>query len=119
MGQGTEDTRRRVVKQDLITAKHNERLIDRTIQKLADAKLIVTRDKVKPNSKIGKQVEIDVAHETLIRNWLMLRQWLEECREQPRQKWKIKNAAQEWQILGKKTDYLLSQTSLIMPTKST
>ena len=112
LGEGTEDTRRRVIKQDLITAKHNPDLIDQTIQKLADAKLIVTRDKVEPNSEIGKQVEIDVAHETLIRNWLLLRQWIEECREQLRQKRKIENAAQEWQGLGKKTDYFLSKKRL-------
>ncbi|MEM6614620.1 MAG: caspase family protein, partial [Cyanobacteria bacterium P01_C01_bin.72] len=112
LGEGTEDTRRRVIKQDLITAKHSSDLIDTTIQKLADAKLIVTRDKVEPNLEIGKQVEIDVAHETLIRNWLLLRQWLEECRDQLRQKRKIENAAHEWQALGKKTDDLLSKKRL-------
>ncbi len=112
LGEGTEDTRRRVIKQDLITAKHNEEVIDNVIQKLADEKLIVTRDKVEANSEIGKQVEVDVAHEALIRNWKLLRQWLEECRDQLKQKRKIEDAAQEWQALGQKTDYLLSKKRL-------
>ena len=109
LGEGTEDTRRRVLKKDLVTAKHNAKLIDNVVQKLADEKLIVTRDRVEPNSDIGKQAEVDVAHEALIRNWILLRQWLDECREQLRQKRKIEDAAQDWQASGKKTDYLLSK----------
>ncbi|MGK7950519.1 MAG: pentapeptide repeat-containing protein [Xenococcaceae cyanobacterium] len=112
LGEGTEDTRRRVLKQDLVTAKHDQQLIDNVVQKLANEKLIVTRDRVESNSEIGKQAEVDVVHETLIRNWILLRQWLDECREQLRQKRKIEDAAQEWQISGQKTEYLLSQKRL-------
>ncbi len=148
LGEGTEDTRRRVLKKDLVTAKHNAKLIDSVVQKLANAKLIVTRDRVEPNSdfgkqvevkhdseidkqpevkhdsevdkqpevkhnsEVGKQAEVDVAHEALIRNWILLRQWLNECRDQLRQKRKIEDAAQEWQISGQKTDYLLSKKRL-------
>ncbi len=112
LGEGTEDTRRRVLKQDLVTAKHDQQLIDNVVQKLADEKLIVTRERVEPNSEIGKQAEVDVAHEALIRNWKLLRQWLDECREQLRQLRKIEDAAQEWQTSGQKTDYLLSKKRL-------
>ncbi|MEL7408194.1 MAG: caspase family protein, partial [Cyanobacteria bacterium J06558_2] len=73
LGEGTEDTRRRVFKQDLITPKHNETLIDHVVQKLANEKLIITKDQAESTSEIGKQVEIDVPHEALIRNWLLLR----------------------------------------------
>ena len=113
MGEGTEDTRRRILKQDLITAKYNKQLIDNVIQKLADNKLIVTRDKAKSNSEIGKQVEVDVAHEALIRNWLMLRQWLEDNRDYLRQKRKLEDAAQEWISSNKNDDYLLQGARLI------
>lgn len=40
LGEGTEDTRKRVFKQDLVTAKHSSDLVDKVIQKLADEKLI-------------------------------------------------------------------------------
>ncbi len=112
LGEGTEDTRRRVLKKDLITAKHDEQLIDNVVQTLAKARLIVTRERVDPSSAIGKEAEVDVAHETLIRNWISLRQWLDESREQLRQKRKIEDAAIEWQTSGKKTDYLLSKKRL-------
>lgn len=104
LGEGTEDTRRRVLKQDLVTAKHDAQLIDNVIQKLADEKLVVTRDRVEPNIEIARQAEVDVAHEALIRNWLLLRQWLDECRDKLRQKRKIEDAASEWQASGQKTD---------------
>ncbi len=112
LGEGTEDSRRRVLKQDLITAKHDEQLIENVIQKLADEKLIVTRDRVEPNSEIGQQVEVDVAHEALIRNWSLLRQWLDESRDQLRQKQKIEDTAQKWQKSGQKIEYLLSKKRL-------
>ena len=112
LGEGTEDTRRRVLKQDLVTAKHNAKLIDNVVQKLANEKLIVTRNRIETNSEIGQQGEVDVAHEALIRNWILLRQWLDECRDLLRQKRKIEDAAKDWQSSGQKADYLLSKKRL-------
>ncbi len=112
LGEGTEDSRRRVLKQDLITAKHEEQLIDKVLQRLTDKKLIVTRDRVEQNLEIGKEAEVALTHEALIRNWTMLRQWLDESREQIRQKRKIEDAAQEWFASGQKTEYLLSKKKL-------
>ena len=112
LGEGTEDTRRRVLKRDLITAKHDEKLVNNVVQKLADERLIITRERIDLSSTIGKEPEIDVAHEALIRNWSLLRQWLEDNREQLRQKRKIEDAAQEWKASGEKTEYLLSKKRL-------
>ncbi len=53
-----------------------------------------------------------MAHEALIRNWTLLRQWLDECRDLLRQQRKIEDAAQEWLASGQKTDYLLSKKRL-------
>ncbi|NER94406.1 MAG: hypothetical protein F6J86_11280 [Symploca sp. SIO1B1] len=115
LGEGTEDTRRRVLKQDLITAKYPEARIDEVIAELADKenRLIVTselRVKSKPVDDIPKTsprqpqpntynntlVVVDVAHEALIRNWSLLRQWLDESRDKLRQQRKIEAAAIEW-----------------------
>ena len=112
LGEGTEDTRRRVLKKVLITAKHNEQLIDKVVQKLADARLLITRLQVDRSSPINKEAEVDVAHEALIRNWLLLRQWLEESREQLRERRKIEDAAQEWNASREKTEYLFSSKRL-------
>ena len=113
LGEGTEDTRRRILKQDLITAKYDEQLIDNVIQKLTNEKLLVTSDRVESNSEIGKQAEVDVAHEALIRNWILLRQWLDESRNQLRQKRKIEDASREWLLSKKNSDYLLRGVRLI------
>ncbi|NEQ64458.1 MAG: hypothetical protein F6K21_02950 [Symploca sp. SIO2D2] len=122
-GEGTEDTRRRMLKQDLITAQHSEALIDEVIAKLADKenRLIVTSElRVKsksvddipkaslhlriptfprqpqPTTYNNTLVVVDVAHEAIIRHWHLLRQWLDESRDKLRQQRKIEAAASEW-----------------------
>jgi energy-coupling factor transporter ATP-binding protein EcfA2 len=42
LGEGTEDTRRRILKRDLINEQHSESLVNQVIGKLADARLLVT-----------------------------------------------------------------------------
>lgn len=91
LGEGTEDTRRRVLLRDLVASSH----VEQVIQKLADARLIVTQEEF-----------VDVAHEALIRHWLLLRKWLDENRDRLREKRKIETAAQEWLDAGKGKDYL-------------
>ena len=101
LGEGTEDTRRQVVQRDLVTSQHPEVAINRVIQRLADEKLVVT-------STLSNQIAVvDVAHEALIRHWLLLRKWIEESRDILRQKRKIEAAAVEWRDRGKAKDYLL------------
>ncbi|AKG20359.1 nSTAND1 domain-containing NTPase [Calothrix sp. 336/3] len=92
LGEGTEDTRRRVLLRDLVTSSN----VEQVMQKLADARLIVTQEEF-----------VDVAHEALIRHWLLLRKWLDENRDRLREKRKIETAAQEWSNQGKARDYLL------------
>ena len=112
LGEETEDTRRRVLKRNLVTAKHDAKLINNVVQKLANERLIITRERVDQSFTIGKEAEVDVAHEALIRNWIILRQWLEESRDKLREKSKIEDAANEWNTLGERTEYLLSKKRL-------
>ncbi|MEH1773876.1 nSTAND1 domain-containing NTPase [Nostoc sp.] len=107
LGEGTEDTRRQVLQRDLVTSQHPEALINRIIQRLADEKLVVT-------STLSNQIAVvDVAHEALIRHWLLLRKWIEESRDILRQKRKIEAAALEWRDKGKAKDYLFQGKRLI------
>jgi uncharacterized protein YjbI with pentapeptide repeats len=106
LGEGTEDTRRRVLKQDLISPRFPEALIDTIVQRLADEKLIVTSEQVEKGGS-NREAVIDVAHEALIRHWLLLRKWLTENRDQLRQKRKIEERAEEWRSHRKSKDYLL------------
>ncbi|MFN6560496.1 MAG: pentapeptide repeat-containing protein [Nostoc sp. ChiSLP01] len=100
LGERTEDTRRQVVQRDLVSSQYSEVVINRIIQRLADEKLVVT-------STLSNQISVvDVAHEALIRHWLLLRKWIEESRDILRQKRKIEAAAIEWRDRGKVKDYL-------------
>ncbi|MBW4570682.1 MAG: pentapeptide repeat-containing protein [Tolypothrix carrinoi HA7290-LM1] len=106
LGEGTEDTRRRVLLQDLVTSQQSS-LVEQVIQKLADAKLIVTSTLIEKGAESGKVAVVDVAHEALIRHWSLLRKWLDENRDKLRQKRKIEAAAEEWREKRKAKDYLL------------
>jgi uncharacterized protein YjbI with pentapeptide repeats/energy-coupling factor transporter ATP-binding protein EcfA2 len=112
LGEGTEDTRRRVFKRDLITNKHPELAIDLAIKKLADEKLIVTGDRVAQDSQLSREAVVDVAHEALIRNWELLGKWLDESRSNLLKQRKIEDDARSWQNSGKKSDYLLQGSRL-------
>lgn len=98
LGEGTEDTRRRVVKSELISPDYPADRVDRVLEKLVAAKLVITDQ------------EVDVVHEALIRNWSLLRSWLNENREMLRRLRRIEQSAQEWDRAGQPAagDYLLA-----------
>jgi hypothetical protein len=79
--------------------------VERVIQKLAQAKLIVTSEQRKGQEKVAV---VDVAHEALIRYWSWLRELLDNNREAIRTERKIQAAAEEWRDKGKSKDYLLT-----------
>jgi len=102
LGEGTEDTRRRLPQQNLVAGKYGETLIEKVVKKLADEKLVVTGE------IIDKVAGVEVTHEALIRHWRLLRQWLDKSRKCLLQKEKIETAAREWESRQQdKGDYLL------------
>jgi uncharacterized protein YjbI with pentapeptide repeats len=112
LGDGTEDTRRRVLLFDLVNSKHPEAIVNAVVQRLADEKLIVTSDVTVGGSKSQRVAVVDVAHEALIRHWQLLRQWLDERRDVLRQQRKIETAAEEWRDRQKASGYLLQGRQL-------
>lgn len=113
LGEGTEDTRRRVLKPDLVSKQYSETLIELVIQRLADEKLVVTNELVEKGKINGRVSIVDISHEALIRHWALLRQWIEENRDTLRQKRRIEAAAEEWRDQGKSKDYLLQGKLLL------
>jgi WD40 repeat protein/energy-coupling factor transporter ATP-binding protein EcfA2 len=123
LGEGTEDTRRRVPKSQLVSPVFSMELVEQVLEKLVAAKLLVTnqtevgvREKILDQSSTcnllqrplqrqsisepGYQEIVDVAHETLIRHWSLLRDWLDENREVLQRQRRIEQAAQEWDRAG-------------------
>jgi WD40 repeat protein len=125
LGEGTE-TRRRITKAELVTPSYSLEVIERVLEKLVAARMVVisrdagrpmvTGDDKRPLVLGGNRLldTIDVAHEAMIRNWPLLRQWLEESREMLRQQRRIEQAAQEWDRVGQplKGEYLLQELRL-------
>ncbi|MBE9011616.1 caspase family protein [Pseudanabaenaceae cyanobacterium LEGE 13415] len=113
LGEGTEVTRRSVLKSDLSTTKYPQPLIDRTLQSLSAAKLIVINTDETPTSRAIEQSEIEapvtieVAHEILIRHWSTLRWWLDENRKRLSIQRPIEQSAIEWKKSNRPPDLLL------------
>ena len=130
IGEGTEDTRRRVTKSDLIVAKYPAFLVEKTLQKLTAAKLIVTNldntiaagksrsgsnppdDDELLKEAMQQEATVEVVHEILIRHWSTLRWWLEENRARLQLQRQIEQAASLWQKKSKQADFLLKGVRL-------
>lgn len=130
LGDGTEDTRRRVTKSELIVAKYPEVLVNKTLRILTDAKLLVvnlddgtslgqSRSNVNPPDDdelfleaMRQEATVEVVHEILIRHWSSLRWWLEENRARLRSQRHIDDAALLWQQKSQHNDFLLKGVRL-------
>jgi len=84
LGDGTEDTRRRAPRAELLGSLDSH-AVSIVLDKLIAARL-VTAD----------EDSVTVAHEALIRNWPRLRSWLAEDRELLRAHRRLTEAAAEW-----------------------
>jgi WD40 repeat protein/uncharacterized caspase-like protein len=131
LGEGTEDTRRRASKSELVVAKYPAPLVERTLKTLTAAKLVVvsleaeavpvghSRDAdahfPKPEELLQIQsqaITVEVAHEILIRHWSTLRGWLQENRERLRVQRQIEQAAWQWKQNDRQSDFLLRGVQL-------
>jgi WD40 repeat protein len=90
-GEGTEDTRRRAQKSELLPTSEQAEAIEAVIQTLADARLVTTARDI----ATGKE-QVDVSHEALIRGWPRLRGWIDEDRAGLRTHRRLTEAAIEW-----------------------
>lgn len=185
LGEGTEDTRRRVLKSELVSPHVSAELVERVLEKLVIAKLVVTNqitpsnghqeridqrfanvstalrlaqvvrtksvqsgqgkaltqslpqiqttltkgynlnvtrlsqvvdfNAMQPSVGNGCQETVDIAHEALIRNWGLLRSWLDESREMLRRQRQIERGAREWNVVQqvRSPEYLLRGNRLI------
>ncbi len=99
-GDGTEDTRRVAVREDL-TAEEWQ-----LAQKLANERLVVTGV-----NEAGKET-VEVVHEALIRSWGLLRQWMSEDRNYRSWQERLRSAMNQWQSSGRDEGALLRGTPL-------
>jgi predicted Ser/Thr protein kinase len=94
-GEGTEDTRRLALRQELDEADWQ------LVQKLADARLVVTGRDAAGNETV------EVVHEALIRSWGRLRQWMQADRTFRAWQERLRAALRQWETSGRDQGALL------------
>lgn len=99
LGEGAQDTRRRVSKQELLQLGSPQQ-IEPLLDRLASNRLIST-------SGQGETSFVEVSHEALIREWPRFRQWLNENRDDLRLQRRLSDAAKEWDDLNRDRRALL------------
>ncbi|RKI74285.1 TIR domain-containing protein [Corallococcus sp. AB049A] len=104
LGEGREDTRRRVPVSELTLPGIPEERVDRVLRTLsgAEARLIVV-----------DQGSIEVTHEVLIRTWPTLQKWLDEDRRALRVQRRLSEAAGEWREKGREDSFLYRGARLL------
>ncbi len=115
LGEGTEDTRRRVFLDNLISAPQHPAERVKTVIEILSApenRLLVTSEVVSKGDRAERRAIVDVAHEALIRHWRLLRQWLEQNRDLLRQQRRIETSTLTWQEHHQAKGYLLQGLAL-------
>jgi WD40 repeat protein/class 3 adenylate cyclase/tRNA A-37 threonylcarbamoyl transferase component Bud32 len=90
LGEGIEDTRRRVAVEELVPEGASAEEVQALLDRLAAARLVT----------LGEGT-VEVAHEVLIREWPRLRAWLEEDRAGIRLHRELGDAARRWDAGGR------------------
>jgi len=89
LGEGTEDTRRRAVLNELVRHSEEATGLRAVLNTLAEARLITLNED-----------SAEVAHEALIREWKRLHEWLTQDREGLLLHRHLTESAHEWEVRG-------------------
>ncbi len=107
LGEGAEDTRRRVERTELASMEVDQDALAEAIQEFGVWRLLsFDRD---PRSGAPT---IEVAHEALMREWGRFRRWIDSGREEVRLHRRLAAAAREWEEAGRESSYLLRGSNL-------
>ena len=106
LGEGTEDIRRRVHLSELLALDDPER-VRRVVDRFGGARLL-TLDR----DPLTHTPMVDVAHEALIREWGLLRDWLAASRDDIRLQRRLAASAQHWLDSDRNPGFLLSRAPL-------
>jgi WD40 repeat protein/DNA-binding SARP family transcriptional activator len=107
LGEGTEDTRRRVPWVEIVAVTGSEAVAQGLVDRFVRHRLL-TFDHDPATG--GRTVEL--AHEALIREWRLFHTWIDESRADLQQQRLLAAAAQEWQTATRDHSYLLTGSRL-------
>ena len=106
-GEGTEDARRRIDLDELMTAGDERSEVETVVRALADERLVTTGG---GDSSEARRVEI--THEALLQGWPRLRGWIERDREALLAHRRLTEASREWER-SERDDALLYRGTLL------
>jgi energy-coupling factor transporter ATP-binding protein EcfA2 len=107
-GEGTEDTRRRAEKEELLAVGDNSQVAEDLLNQWTNARLLT----ITPDT-LHKKDFVDVAHEALIRQWNRIKEWMAEDREVARQINILRRSALEWKNAEENPGYLFHGAQLV------
>jgi len=102
LGDGTEDTRRRVSRSELLALVEDTDQMDDVIDTFTAYRLL-TLD----HDPATRRPTVEIAHEAILREWRRLRAWLNESRHDIHQQRLLGAAAADWLNAEKDASYLL------------
>ena len=102
LGEGTGDARRRATMTELLSLTENDDLMEEVIEQFAAYRLLSL-----DHDPETRQPTVEVAHEAILREWVRLREWLNDSRDDIRQERVVGRAAGEWEASERETSYLL------------
>jgi len=103
LGEGTDDTRRRVKRSELLSMVNSPDALKAVLDSFGVYRLLTfDRD---PETR---EPTVEIAHEALIREWGQLRQWLETSRADVRLQRQLATAINEWNHATRRKDFLLT-----------
>lgn len=108
LGDGIEDTRRRVRRTELEALTEDATVAGAILNRFGQHRLL-TFDAHHPTG----EATVELAHEALIREWGRLRRWLERSRDEIRLQQQLASATADWKRAGEDSSYLLRGARLI------
>ncbi|MCL4248342.1 MAG: protein kinase [Anaerolineae bacterium] len=102
LGEGVEDTRRRVPRSELLSIAADDERMDEALDTFAAYRLL-TLD----HDPATRRPTVEIAHEAILHEWQRLRAWLDENRHEIHQQRLLAAAAIDWQNAGRDPSYLL------------
>ncbi|MGJ3237933.1 MAG: protein kinase domain-containing protein [Anaerolineae bacterium] len=103
LGEGTDDTRRRIFQSELLSLNEQSHAMPRVIEQFGKYRLLTFDHDPQTRSST-----IEVAHEALIRQWERMRRWLDDNREALRLHRRLTAAADEWNHARRDPSFLVS-----------
>jgi hypothetical protein len=107
LGEGGEDTRRRVPRSELLAVGDDPDRIDELIDLYTASRLLST-----DIDHATRSPTVELAHEAILAEWPRLREWLDDSREDIRLQRALASAAAEWREAEQDSSFLLRGTRL-------